>query len=605
MKIVTILLFGLITQTAISQCNGTEPAFNFATDTVLCTGQSLTLSVPNGYDFYHWSNGQQGTSITVNSNGIYGVEAGIIGSNLILNGDFQGGTTNTANNFTTDYTPGTGGSWGTLSNGGTYAISTSPHLTHTNFVVCGDHTTGSGNMLVANGAWTLNTIVWSQTVPVNANQDYIFNFWETNVVNNPNVAQLQLFINNTPVTDIISTSVPSCQWNQISGTWNAGSSTQAVLKIINQSTVASGNDFAIDDVFFAPICLKKDSIIVAVENAQVDAGPNLTFCANETGNTMATSNVAMDSFTWSDGTVGPTLNPTSSGWYKVNALSANGCTAKDSLLVTIKEMNWNIDTIIMQPTSCGNSDGYITALTNGTFNSPPNYTWSGPGVGNPNSISASVWTDLGAGWYYLAIQSDGCYRYDSVEVTISNPPVAAFSANPTSGYAPLVVTIDNNSSGANTFLWDFGNGNTAQSNTNTSQTQQYDSVGVYQMAIIAQNGNCTDTFYITIEVVEKPIVIEEPVGPSSLTTANVFSPNGDGSNDLFTFRMENITELEVFVFNRWGSKVYESSSANTFLWDGKDSGGELLTEGIYFYTFTAKGIDGINYNGNGFIHLIK
>jgi gliding motility-associated-like protein len=85
---------------------------------------------------------------------------------------------------------------------------------------------------------------------------------------------------------------------------------------------------------------------------------------------------------------------------------------------------------------------------------------------------------------------------------------------------------------------------------------------------------------------------------------NVFTPNGDGCNDLFTSYMpsENPEECPVQefskcprfvqhvylkIFNRWGKVVheYQSSEKNSVSinWNGRDRNGTLLESGIYFY----------------------
>ena len=79
-----------------------------------------------------------------------------------------------------------------------------------------------------------------------------------------------------------------------------------------------------------------------------------------------------------------------------------------------------------------------------------------------------------------------------------------------------------------------------------------------------------------------------------LTMPNVFSPNGDGWNDLFLPKEYNYIDAGTFViFNRWGREIYRGDIFEG--WNGKDAPG-----GIYFYSlfflngngepFTRKGI---------------
>ena len=66
-----------------------------------------------------------------------------------------------------------------------------------------------------------------------------------------------------------------------------------------------------------------------------------------------------------------------------------------------------------------------------------------------------------------------------------------------------------------------------------------------------------------------------------------FSPNGDGSNDLFVILgLDAYPENTIVIYNRWGNKVFESVPYNND-WDGTNqfglSYGERLPEGTYFY----------------------
>ncbi|MGB0423566.1 MAG: gliding motility-associated C-terminal domain-containing protein, partial [Flavobacteriales bacterium] len=72
---------------------------------------------------------------------------------------------------------------------------------------------------------------------------------------------------------------------------------------------------------------------------------------------------------------------------------------------------------------------------------------------------------------------------------------------------------------------------------------------------------------------------------------NVFTPNNDGSNDLFVpFPYRFVESIDLKVFNRWGTCVFESQDP-TILWDGKDKdSGETVTDGTYFYSITVNTI---------------
>lgn len=65
---------------------------------------------------------------------------------------------------------------------------------------------------------------------------------------------------------------------------------------------------------------------------------------------------------------------------------------------------------------------------------------------------------------------------------------------------------------------------------------------------------------------------------------NVFTPNGDGSNDVFKPILNRfVNNIEFKVFNRWGNLVFASNEP-LINWDGKSTGGQDLADGTYFYT---------------------
>lgn len=600
-KLLGALFAVLAWNTAESQC-GQYPVLNIGNDTLLCQGASITYAVPSGYDSYNWNVGAGNQpSVTITSPTTLVLNVANYTQNLVVNGDFEAGNTG----FTTGYAPGSGGSYGLLTNAGTYAITTSPNLVHTNFGACSDlGTTGPGNMIVVNGSNTPNTTVWSQTITVDPNTDYSFSAWVTSVENisQSNVAVLQFFIDGVQIGPVFSPTLLSCNWQQFIQAWNSGSNTSATISIVAQ--VSSGNnDFAIDNITFNTVCPQSDTIHITYDQSAISAGPNVTFCENEPQSITATANFANPNFTWVSGQTGATISPASSGSYIVEALSPNGCNLRDTVLVTVKAMPWDFDTVASIPSDCGTNNGAVYVLMTGNFNgNQPLYTWNGPGATNPNQINASVWQNLSPGWYYIDVESNGCHRKDSVLVSPLNPPVASVSANPVSGYGPLSVTFTNGSTNATNYQWNFGNGNSITSTDLSSQNQVYDSVGTYLVTLIASNGNCSDTATVSVTVI--PPVIPPVVVPVDLKTPNIFTPNGDHVNDFFTFELLNIKSLEVTIVNRWGNPVY-SSTAVPFSWDGKDASGNLMDEGVYFYKYTAKGAQDEPFEGQGFVQLFK
>jgi len=84
-----------------------------------------------------------------------------------------------------------------------------------------------------------------------------------------------------------------------------------------------------------------------------------------------------------------------------------------------------------------------------------------------------------------------------------------------------------------------------------------------------------------------------------LNVPNVFSPNGDGINDL-AFQTDAFADFRVEILNRWGNLVFTAEEGKG--WGGADTSGHQLNEGVYFFEVKDKKNNVIK---TGFIHLIR
>lgn len=139
--------------------------------------------------------------------------------------------------------------------------------------------------------------------------------------------------------------------------------------------------------------------------------------------------------------------------------------------------------------------------------------------------------------------------------------------------SPLNVDFTNNSLGANTYSWTFGNSSTS---TSTNPSTSYTASGTYSVILASSNGLCTD--YDTL-------VIKVTGGLGSIP--EIFTPNGDGKNDPFYIPgLDSYPKNKLQIFNRWGNIVYEASPYKND-WDGKPNkssiGTDKLPVGTYFY----------------------
>lgn len=268
--------------------------------------------------------------------------------------------------------------------------------------------------------------------------------------------------------------------------------------------------------------------------------------------------------------------------YYITATDDCGFSHTDSFTLTLNPAFY-IDTILIQDSECvlppNQGTGSVAALMEPIAN-PYSYNWTN--ADGSEDINASAWSDLNPGWYYFTVSFEGCTLTDSALVGMDNPPVASYTASPTSGIAPLGVVFDNNSTGATNYDWNLIT-DTFSINNSSSQTATYTEAGDYPTQLIAYNDlGCSDTAWVTVSVIEfNPIIFDQP---------NVFTPNGDGENDLFTLNVQNSENYEIQVRNRWGN-VIVTLDQNNPTWDGKTKSGGECAEATYFYNYVINPLD--------------
>ena len=97
-------------------------------------------------------------------------------------------------------------------------------------------------------------------------------------------------------------------------------------------------------------------------------------------------------------------------------------------------------------------------------------------------------------------------------------------------------------------------------------------------------------------------------GLDEFVIPNVFTPNGDNSNDVWQFTLGLGNTLKrLSIYNRWGIEVNSSAtqSLNFMTWDGNTIAGEPCTAGVYFYTLEYTNALGEQKKLNGYITLIR
>ena len=99
-----------------------------------------------------------------------------------------------------------------------------------------------------------------------------------------------------------------------------------------------------------------------------------------------------------------------------------------------------------------------------------------------------------------------------------------------------------------------------------------------------QNENINPTVQTNSVLIPKESSIQ-------FTLPNVFTPNGDGTNDYLETKIEGVNEFSVVVLNENGKVVYQSQDTD-FKWDGTLPNGDKAPQGTYVYYITGKDLEG-------------
>ena len=233
--------------------------------------------------------------------------------------------------------------------------------------------------------------------------------------------------------------------------------------------------------------------------------------------------------------------------------------------------------------------GDIVTLLGSGAGSGGTYSWDN---GVVDGVSFTVSETL----LYTVTGTDenGCIGTASIMVTGLPVPIAGISASPESGGVPLEVIFTNTSQNATNYQWDFGNDEFNTVNNQSAQNSTYLDFGSYTVWLIADNGVCDDSISIVISTTVEPQIF----------VPNVFTPNSDGSNETFMISTENMQSIELLIVNRWGNLMATIDDLNGG-WDGITPGGRDAKEGVYFYRYSATGLDGSEWVGHGFFSLVR
>lgn len=113
-------------------------------------------------------------------------------------------------------------------------------------------------------------------------------------------------------------------------------------------------------------------------------------------------------------------------------------------------------------------------------------------------------------------------------------------------------------------------------------------------------------YYIVdnVSVAEISDNIFDTTHSSIILIPNIFTPNGDGINDIWMVDLNNYKNVYCKIFNRWGALVYECTN-NSIRWDGKNSSGKEVSNGVYYYYISYLTHENKEESITGFIQLFN
>jgi gliding motility-associated-like protein len=241
-----------------------------------------------------------------------------------------------------------------------------------------------------------------------------------------------------------------------------------------------------------------------------------------------------------------------------------------------------LSTVIADSIRCGVAVTCYDTTTGGT----PSYTYNWSPSGGTNAIASFP----SAGSFTLTVTDANNCTVTKTVVIPGTYPVANFKPTPDTISPGDSIEFVNLSSGANTWYWTFGDGN---SSIDSMPYHIYTIGGSYVVYLkVTSKFGCTDSISGTIYVTE------------SIEVPNIFTPNGDGINDVFHVNARGMANYRIDIYDRWGLLIFEGIGPGND-WTGRTMSGELASVGTYYYIITASDNNGKSFNQKGYLELIR
>ena len=296
-------------------------------------------------------------------------------------------------------------------------------------------------------------------------------------------------------------------------------------------------------------------------------------------------------FNWSNGGSGQSATGLAAGTYTITITDVKGCTLVSTVNVNASQ-GPTVNSTAQNATCKDNTDGSVTTNASGGT-APYTYTWS-------QGSTANALSNVPLGNYAVTVtDAGGCTSTTSVSVQSANPqPAVDYNYTPNEIiYTGSEVDFTDLSSGGSGLSWNFGDTASAANNSSvlSNPIHIFKEVSTYCVTLtVTSAAGCIDKTVKCLNVIDR----------DSIFVPNVFTPNGDGVNDVFIITATGMQELNFDIYDRWGLKIYDGALPKAE-WDGRTLSGVLAADGTYYYTYTALSLRGKKYSGAGFVTLLK
>lgn len=293
------------------------------------------------------------------------------------------------------------------------------------------------------------------------------------------------------------------------------------------------------DSFSAPVYVKNGP-------APFYLGKDTTLCGAGALVVLNAATPGASDYTWSDGITGPGRSATETGTYVVTASTGN-CSTSDTINIQILE---NLSVILpVDTTICGVDTMWLDASTPGA----ESYIWNDGFTGAIRPVTEQ-------GYYAVTAFRGNCSGSDFIAVRPFPTPPALPADTLVCNNEPVTFSVGESLAGE--IYWNGESG--------YSQYVFEDSGWVHRV-INFQNCRFSDSVYVRRVECRDGFFYFAP---------NVFSPNGDGENDLFEVSGEGLDILIFQVFDRWGNLLVSRKNETPASWDGQVHG-RSVQAGVY------------------------